>query len=102
VCAALDTVAKLSGLKSQAVEVTRDERGYCVRTRPADAGLLDGEGAVRVDQRGAILSVVVTDSAACPIVERVDAGDVRRGVVPEIACSGPHKIELDHWRLNRP
>jgi hypothetical protein len=83
VCAALDTVAKLSGLKSRAVEVTRDERGYCVRTRPADAGVLDGEGVVLAGQRGVILSVVVTDSAACPIVEPVDSGDVRPGVVLE-------------------
>lgn len=77
VCAALDTVAKLSGLKARAVEVTRDERGYCVRTRPADARVLDGEGAVLVGQRGVILSVVLTDSVACPIAERVGAGDVR-------------------------
>jgi hypothetical protein len=80
VCAALDTVAKLNGLKARLLEVTRDERGYCVRTRPADAGVLDGGGAVLVDHRGAILSVVVTDSAACPLAEPVTPGDVPRGV----------------------
>jgi len=69
VCAALDTVAKLSGLTARPVEVTRDERGFCVRTVPANAGVLDGAGAVIVDQAGVVLSAVVTDSAACPLAE---------------------------------
>jgi hypothetical protein len=65
-CAALDTVAKVTGLPSRVQEIVASERGYCIITTPATP-VLDGAGVVEADTSGVVRAVAVTDSAACPV-----------------------------------
>jgi len=66
VCAALDTVAKMSGQPARVLRLSRQGEHTCVLTVPSDPAVTDGMGAVVVGPRGRIVSAVVTDSAGCP------------------------------------